>query len=452
VETAELIHAACRSIASLAPSMLALEECDDVRRCVRQATERGYFPPEEDEVIRAWFARYLTMRTGLLETIDDLAPIALGAERRCSDQERLGAFIVAYTTSCMLVRAARFLIRQVVVSDVVRRKLNEEDPTHRIPSNQYTSIYRSLTSPRNAWRLYEARRFAAKSHEAIDAMANDPDMKPVVEVLALTEQAVCVTRRRYFWARLIYRVYSMRRRRRSAAARALYMLAEASGRVIAELRPQWQRPRIDAQVCVSLQELLQPGDVLVTRHDHALSNLLLPGYWPHVALYLGSGEAHDDCAIVMSQDSAERWNGDLCILEARKDGVLFRVLQDTLSVDAVAVIRPQLDQRQIGEGLSRAMQHEGKLYNFDFDFSRSDRLVCTELVYRAYDGVGPIEIPLHMRAGRYTLSAEDLISLAIDGRGFTPIAVFGSPNVGNRLVVGEAASRALADMKGDTTG
>jgi hypothetical protein len=65
--------------------------------------------------------------------------------------------------------------------------------------------------------------------------------------------------------------------------------------------------------------------------------------------------------------------------------------------------------------LGRAASHEGKGYNFDFDFLRSDRLVCTELVYRAFDGIGNVTIPLSERAGRPKLFAEDLLRGQLPG-------------------------------------
>ena len=130
------------------------------------------------------------------------------------------------------------------------------------------------------------------------------------------------------------------------------------------------------------------------------------------------------------------------MLEALKDGVLFRPLEQTLAVDAVAVIRPQVSTTDLAAALTRVTLHEGKGYNFDFDFFRSDRLVCTEVVYRAFDGLGGIEFALHERAGRPTLSAEDLLDLALDHRGLEPVAVCGSPGCKGRVATGDEA-RAL---------
>ena len=75
--------------------------------------------------------------------------------------------------------------------------------------------------------------------------------------------------------------------------------------------------------------------------------------------------------------------------------------------------------------IQSVIQHEGKSYNFDFDFFRSDQLVCTEVIYRAYDGIGNKSIPLKERMGNQTLSAEDLLDLSLDTDWANVVAIYG---------------------------
>ena len=145
----------------------------------------------------------------------------------------------------------------------------------------------------------------------------------------------------------------------------------------------------------------------------------------------------------MNEDRWQRSGDSVCVLEARKDGVLFRPLEDTLNVDAFTVLRPRLSGEQICAAITRAIKHEGKTYDFEFDFRRSDRLVCTEVIYRAYDGIGPMNFQLTSRAGRVCLSAEDILDCATQGELFDVIAVYGVG--GNRFVSGDRAKTTLAN-------
>ena len=135
--------------------------------------------------------------------------------------------------------------------------------------------------------------------------------------------------------------------------------------------------------------LVKPGDVFVTRHDDAMSNLFLPGFWPHAALYLGTSEDLERMGIALPAGEA----GGHWFLESKKDGVRIRPAEETLQVDAFVVLRPPLERSDLTDAIRRAVEPCGKPYDFLFDFRTADRMVCTEVIYRGFHGIGSGEIP-----------------------------------------------------------
>ncbi len=443
VDANDTVRSGVRAIASLGPAVVGIEGAEVELADAGRAAERGHFTPDEDERVHAWYARYLTARAGLLETIDDLRPIT-EADVEADAETQLRAFVVAYTAACLLVRAGRFLVSTFADHTLIQRKLNEGEPRFRIQRKQYTTIRNSLTDPANGLRLRHAQQFADEHRADIEALAGHPDFAVVLEYLREAETSLRVGVREFVKARLDYRSHSFRRRHASAVQQAIFAIAEVFGRVVAEARLQWRTKRITESTRRQIEALLDPGDVIITRHDDAMSNLFLPGYWPHAALHLGLPTQREVLGVTVTPEQATRWAGPRRVLEARKDGVLFRTLDDTLAVDAMVVIRPELTSEQIARALTQAVTHEGKLYDFDFDFFRADRLVCTEVVYRAYDGVGELHFELSRRGGRLTLSAEDLVSMALENRGFRPVAVFGATGCPDTVVTGPDVARFLA--------
>ena len=64
-------------------------------------------------------------------------------------------------------------------------------------------------------------------------------------------------------------------------------------------------------------------------------------------------------------------------------------------------------------GLSRALSHRGKEY--DFDFETSDTLVCTELVYRTFDGILKMR-EMELIMGKPRLPASAYVRMWAEGR------------------------------------
>ena len=440
----EAFLAGCRrAVSSLAA---AVDEIDGTipTQMIADAVDRGLFRPREEAALLAWFARFLTIRSELWEVIGDVSAPIDGRMEDIFDTEEWRCFVLGYTSACLVVRLDRMLLETVAQASVTQRKLNEGSALHRIPRKQYTEIFESFTNPAKALQMEKAMRLARSHRRLLNAMSTDPVIGEFVGHLRQRERVLEPSRRRYFKLLINYLVHTFRRRGASARQQAVFTTLETGGRLASELRDQWSPCRLDDEPRARIEAVLQPGDVLICRHDNALSNLFLPGYWPHAALYIGSEDDRRRMNINIDEDRASRWCGNRRVLEALKDGVLFRPLEETLAVDAVAVIRPQLDQTDLARGIARVATHEGKLYNFDFDFFRSDRLVCTEVVYRAFDGLGQIVIPLQERSGRPTLSAEDLLDLAFAGDGFDPVAVFGGPSCPDHLVEGDRAREAVS--------
>jgi hypothetical protein len=190
----------------------------------------------------------------------------------------------------------------------------------------------------------------------------------------------------------------------------------------------------------ALRPRLQPGDILLERREWYLSNMGLPGFWTHVALYVGTdeerraffddpevrewvrgrGEASGDfeallgnrypAACGIARKAAE--DGHLPrVIEAISEGVSFTTLEHSAAADSLAVLRPRLSRREKAEALLRAFHYSGRPYDFNFDFRTDSALVCSELVYKVYEpspGMRGLRFPLANVMGKTVSLPNDM--------------------------------------------
>ena len=389
----------------------------------KAAEGRGYFTPVEDERLREIYTRYLAIRISLWEIIQDLRPGSKRAQAsiETATSQDLHDFSIAFCAAEIIVGTGEYLIDLARDRDIIWKKLDEADLRFGLKRKQFTRLYRQLTSAMKMHGFYRARAFYDENKTRI-LEAAPSEIIDILETLNLPTASRGDHLRRY---RRFVR-HSLKRRRKSAERNIVFTVFEMMGSEIAELKiPLIKLPKAPKRVTQNIRDeirsKLMPGDVFVTRHDDAVSNLFLPGFWPHAALWLGAD--------------------DFDILEAKKDGVLLRHIEETLEVDAFVVLRPKLADVLVSEALERARTHSGKLYDFIFDFSTSDRLVCTEVVYRGFHGIGEIDFTLEDVAGRFCLPAESLINQSISQGWMDVVAIYGVE--GNELKFGDAAKSVL---------
>jgi hypothetical protein len=188
------------------------------------------------------------------------------------------------------------------------------------------------------------------------------------------------------------------------------------------------RALIQPEQVAQMRPALRPGDILVERRNWYLSNVGLPGFWPHTALYLGTPEElgatlgaeaverlrRDHPAAFGAWDQADAAGHPHRVLEAVSEGVIFSSLEHTAEADYLAVIRPRLTPEEISGAIHRAFAYFGRPYDFDFDFLTDRALVCSELVYKAFEaqpGRRGLRLPLVQVLGRPTLPPNEIVRL-----------------------------------------
>jgi hypothetical protein len=444
----EALQAHARTVAHLAIYFEELKQAALRLREQSHVRERGFFSPSEDEAARQLLISYWMARTALFDVVlsyrdAEAIPIELRPTR----------FLIGYSAALLLVDAARFLRENYHDQPAIRAKLNEPEPNFGIPAESYDTVQRSLTSPVHVWHLYHAVRYHEERAVELRLLADEPLLSPLIEVVDRLGPRLQVSVYEVAKARLRARTRQFSNVvRRKLIDRALYGLQKVACLMVTDRFTRLgHQPALPAAVADELRLLLQPGDVIVNRKEFALTNYFLPGYWPHAALYLGQPGELERLGLREHHELKPRWRRLLeldqheprRVLEAMRDGVWLRSLGNPFRADAIAVVRPQLSDAEIAQAIGRGMLHEGKAYDFDFDFTRSDRLVCTEVVYRSYQGIGGMQFPLTKRAGRMTLAAEDLLRLSLARTGFEPLAVY-SPSHAPRLVHAREAEPVLA--------
>ena len=419
-----VISSLARTLRSLESSLSEIENEALSKEEISQIIQAKYFRPEQDEQITDWFAKFLTVRGSLWDIIDTAHEEVTVGLKNISTYEEYQMFVIGFVTACYVVRLDRFLLEQFATHKFIQRKLNEGIPHRNVARKQYTHIFESFIDVENAQRMLLTMNFASKERSKIKKLSQDKDVGYFVNNIWRYRTFLDTSKQNYLKRAHHFLRHAIKRRGATIKQHTSFKILEASGRVFSEMS-SLKHDRVDEKIRNQARQLLEPGDVLVTRHRVALTNFILPGFWPHAAFYIGSSQQRDAFGIEIEAHTHKKWQGNKCTFEALKDGVLFRPLEETLAVDGFVVLRPTISKAGIKHAIERIVIHEGKKYNFDFDFFRSDRLVCTELMYRAYDGIEHMDIQLKERAGRPTLSAEDLCDLALDTNMFKPIAIYG---------------------------
>lgn len=378
------------------------------------AGDRSYYRQEDDDEMRRMLVTYLSYRTALLRTVWHYQRHAEIPDERL----RLRALLLHYTAAAVAYDySARFVLAFEGADDAIR-KLNEPEPRWDVPPRTYDAIRANLGHVahrrwlEDGWRNYHA---TLPAWEAAGLRSAPPHATFHAAIVRAGENTAGLSDRLF-----AYKLQTALADVGKFARGGYYRASSAVSVLIGDTKirePRDGRTLITADQLAALRPRLQPGDILIERRNWYLSNAFLPGFWPHSALYVGTVE--DLRRLGLDQDprvaphlakfgQVDAAGHPPACIEAISEGVVFTTVEHSIGeADSVAILRPKLPPEQVKEIIARAFSHAGKPYDFDFDFFSSDKLVCTEVVYRACNGF--IDFPLSEILGRKTLPALEIV-------------------------------------------
>jgi hypothetical protein len=199
-----------------------------------------------------------------------------------------------------------------------------------------------------------------------------------------------------------------------------------------------ERRLIDDSHLAEMSKAMKPGDIVLERRNWYLSNIGLPGFWPHAVIFTGTPtdirESFDEDADVRTRyggkfseylarkypkvwatmASTDLHGKPMRVIEAISEGVSVASFEHSCGADYVAALRPNVPRVTQALAIERAISYVGRPYDFDFNFTTDDQLVCSELVVKAYEpdatstGIRPVWARV---AGRSVVTPTELAKL-----------------------------------------
>jgi len=347
---------------------------------------------------------------------------------------RRGAFLVSHGAFLAQYRYSLDLLDRMENDPALDKVLNEEIPEIGLPKGTYRSFkFRFLNVAR-------AGEFAAsKAVYHAYGRAYGDDYFPEIRLNIKEDSSRILKAGRGRGTVLTYK-NGLQIIRKSGMT-AWFPVQQGASELMGDIKV-WRKHRslINQKQIKEIIPQLEPGDIMLQRREWYLTNVGLPGFWTHAALYVGTAQERQQ---FFKEKNVEQWvkqrgessgefeklfkkkypkafsmanqpthDGNLPrIIEAVGEGVLLTSIEYSALADSIAVLRPRLSKKAKAKALLGAFKYYNYPYDFNFDFLTDSSVVCTELVYKAYEprkGFKGLHFDLGKLMGRYVLPANDI--------------------------------------------
>ena len=170
-----------------------------------------------------------------------------------------------------------------------------------------------------------------------------------------------------------------------------------------------------------LLSVIKPYDILLMKSPNFISNELIPGYFGHASIWLGTDIKKRNKHRILNLSNKKITIHTRGMAEAIKSGVKMSTLRNYAEGKTYIIMRlKDISEPEKNMILQQTANQLGKSYDFNFDIESPDEINCTELVYLAYDFIN-WRVITYM--GRYTIFPDDILYTAQNNQRFEIVAI-----------------------------
>ncbi len=413
---------------TLAERALALRaETIKVGKAIKDKIDRGR-PLTGDDIslINTGINEHLSLRNELLAVAESHECWLDGSEKELAGQgitpeSRLTGVMLSLSSAMLLYDNYLLAISLFEGDSKLRRILNERDPGYKVRSAALAKITMNYDSVSNRARVRRAIRFYEReTSHAVAPTAHDRESEylrllieqsPSYSMVKTWSPLYVVGRKLGFLAAVT--TDAMSGMEREGVSLFSMVFGNAVGLVETRRGKLYKKGAVLAHISASLKA----GDILLEKTPFRLTDKLIPGYWGHAAVWIGTEAELKELGIwnnpLVVRHHDEIRQGRL-VVEALRSGVEMNTLQHFLNIDSLGILRkPDQSREARATTIMLALRQVGKPYDFNFDVESKERVYCSKLVYLSY---GSIDWPTRKSLGRTTFTPDDVAAkVAKDG-------------------------------------
>ena len=378
--------------------------------------------------LRAGAESYLDVREklyALAQVFDCAIDVDDKALTKWNIDPELKTKAVMLSLSAALTLYDNYLIGAVVFEDDnrLRNIVNDPDMGFGLVENALFEMAESASSVVNRSRIRKAINFYEERKESIPLRDEDSDFSYLTQLIEESPSYNFIKKIRA--GEIAFKKFRIFRELtvddiREVKEGGFDFISGLFGNVVGLYESRKGMLYHDEEVKRKVQSALQPLDILLEKTPFRLTDKLIPGHFGHVAIWLGTkqelvdlgvwsnrvvAQYHDDIATDADANSKDQHQ----IVEALRSGVQLSTLDEFLNVDDLAILRPVfppgLKENLTKEALELAFRQVGKEYDFNFDVTTTDKIVCSELAFVSFPSV---DWPTEKTLGRYTISPDNV--------------------------------------------